>query len=80
MVRILEQRHISLPKVTSKTGPESKNDDNERFHAPKDGFSKYQAFLIDLGATNHIVSSKESFYSLNLIDSPSIHMGDDTQF
>ena len=26
-----------------------------------------------------MVSSKESLYSLNIIDGPSIHMGDDTQ-
>ena len=54
-------------------------DHDERCHALKDGFSKSHAFLIDLGASNHKVSSRESFSSLQLTNGLSIHMGDDTQ-
>ena len=41
-------------------------------------FSKAQDLHIASGASNYIVSSKESFYSLNLTDGPSIQMGYDT--
>ena len=36
-------------------------------------------FLIDFGASNHMVESKESLSSLYLYRGPSIHMGDDSQ-
>ena len=58
---------------------EKKKEDNERCHALKAIFSKYHAFLIDSRASNHMVSSKESFSSLKLTYGPSIHMGDDTE-
>ena len=54
-------------------------DHDERCHALKAICSKLHAFLIDSGASNHIVASSESFSSLQLIDGPSIHMGYDTQ-
>ena len=76
---LLEHHQISLPEGARKTDPEINTNDHEIFYALKDGFSKSQAFLIDFGASNHMVSSKESFSSLNLIDGLSIHMGDDTQ-
>ena len=37
------------------------------------------AFLIDSGASNHMVASRESFSSLQSTDGPSIHMGNDSQ-
>ena len=40
--------------------------------------SQSQPFLIDFGESNHMVASKESFSSLDLIDVPSIHMRDDS--
>ena len=79
MLIIIEQHNMSLPEGARNTNSRGKTDDHERCHALKVGFSQYQAFLIDFGASNHMVSSKESFSSLNLSDGPSIHMGDDTQ-
>ena len=35
--------------------------------------------MIDSAASNHMVASKESFTSLDLLGGPSIHMGDDSQ-
>ena len=52
---------------------------DERCHALKASYSKSHAFLIDLGASNHIVASRESFSSLQLTNGLSSHMGDDTK-
>ena len=76
---IHEQKNISLPKGAKKDESEDKIEYNEICHALNDRFSKSHSFFIDLGASNHMVSSKESFSSLQLTDGPSIHMGDDTQ-
>ena len=54
-------------------------DYDERFHALKASCSKSHAFLIDLGASNHMVTSRESFSSLQTTNGSSIPMGDDTQ-
>ena len=79
MSRLYEKHNISLPEGIRKTESRDKNEYYERFHAEKDGFSNYHCFLIDLGASNHMVSSKESFSSLNIYDGPSIHMEGDTK-
>ena len=79
MSRINEENNIVLPEGIRKTNSRSKDEYHERFHALKVGFSQSQAFLIDSGASNHMVASKESFYSLDLIGGPSIHMGDDSR-
>ena len=79
MSRLLDQHNISLPKGTRKVEFGYNINYHDRFHAPKVGFSKSHAFLIDSRVSNHMVSSKESFSSLKLLDGPSIHMGDDTQ-
>ena len=78
MSRLLEQHNISLPKGARKVDYGDKTEYHERWHALKARFSKYQAFLIDSGASNHMVSYKESFSWLNITDGPNIHMGDDT--
>ena len=61
MSRLLEQHNISLPKGARKVDYEDKTEYHERWHALKAGFSKSQAFLIDSGASNHMVAYKESF-------------------
>ena len=79
MEKILEQHNISLPEGARKTeSRENTEDRDERCHALKANCSKSHAFLIDSGASNHMVASRESFSSLQLTDGPSIHMGDDT--
>ena len=45
----------------------------------KVGLTQLKAYLIDFGASNHMVSSKESFSTLTLSKWPNIHMGDDSQ-
>ena len=56
-----------------------KTKEYERFHALKEGFTQSKAYLIDSGASNHMVSSKESFTTLDLSGGPRIHMGDNSQ-
>ena len=79
MSSLLEQNNISLPEGARKLDPRNKTEDHERCHALKAGFSHSQDFLIDSGAINHMVASKESFSSLDISGGPSIHMGDDSQ-
>ena len=79
MSRLLEQHNISLLEGARKVDSRDKTEDHEICHALKARFSKSHAFLIDLGASNNMVASKESLYLLNIIDNPSIHMGNDTQ-
>ena len=76
---ILEQHNISLHEGARKANSRDKTKDHEIFHSLKAGFSKSHAFLIDSGASNNMVASKELFSSLQLTYGPSIHMGDDTQ-
>ena len=56
-----------------------KTEEHERFHAFKAGLTSLKAYLIDYGASNHMVSSRESFTTLNLTGGPSIHMVYDYQ-
>ena len=79
MSRLLDQHNISLPKGTRKDDSRDNTKYHERCHALKAVFSKSHAFLIESGAFNHMIASKESFSSLQLTDGPSIHMGYDTQ-
>ena len=51
---------------------------HERCHDLKVGFTQSKAYLIDSGASNHMVSSKESFTSMDLSGGPSIHMWGDS--
>ena len=66
MSRLLEKHNTALPKGARKVEFGDKNEYYERFYSLKDGFSKSHDFLIDLGASNHMVASKESFSSLKL--------------
>ena len=47
----------------------------ERGHALKASCSTTHVFLIDSGASNHMVASRESFSSLQSFDGPSIQLG-----
>ena len=80
MEKLLEQQNIALHEGARKPDSREMTEDNdERCHALKAICSKSHAFLIDSGASNHMVASRESFSSLQNTNDPSIHMGDDTQ-
>ena len=44
----------------------------------EEGLTQSKSYLIDLGASNHMVSSKKSFMTLDIYGGSSIHMGDDS--
>ena len=78
-LRLLDQNYIGLPEGSRKTDSGSKIEDHEIFHALNAEFSQSKSFLIDSGSSNVMLSSKESFSSLDLTSGPSIYMGDDSQ-
>ena len=61
---LLEQHNIVLPEGTRKVDYGMNTEYHEICHAMKDGFLESQSFLIDSRSSNHVVSSKESIYSL----------------
>ena len=56
-----------------------KTEEYDGFHALKAGLILSKAYLIDSGASNHMVASKESFTTLDLLGGPTIHIGYDSQ-
>ena len=76
---LLEHNNISLPQGAKKSVVGQPIEDHERCYALKAGFTQSKAYLIDSGASNHMVASRESFPTLNLSGGPTIHMGDDSQ-
>ena len=56
---LLKHHNIFLPEGARKVDYGDKTEYHERFHALKAIFSKSHAFLIDLGASNHMVDYKE---------------------
>ena len=79
MSTLLKQNHIALPKREKKSDVGQPTEDHERFHALKIGLTRSKSYLIDSGASNHMVASKDSFTTINLIGGPTIHMDDDSQ-
>ena len=81
MTLLLEKHNITVPAGARKADhrEESKEHD-ERCHGLKASCSTTHAFLIDSGASNHMVASRESFSSLQYFDGPSIHMGNNSKF
>ena len=78
MSALLKQHNIAPPRA-KKPDEESSKEEVERCHALKSTLSPSLAFIIDSGASNDMVSSKESFSTLSLSKGPNIHMGDDSQ-
>ena len=78
LTTLIEQNNISLPQGAEMSEVGEKTEEYERFHALKEGFTQSKAYLIDSGAFNHLIASKESFTTLDLLGGPSIHMGDNS--
>ena len=77
---VREKHNITVPTGTRKADHREETEEHdEKFHALNASYSKTHAFLIDLGASNHIVASRESFSSLEYTNDPIIHMGNDSQ-
>ena len=64
MSAILKQHNIASPRA-KKSDEEPQTEDIERCHALKATISPSSAYIIDSGASNHMVASKESFSTLS---------------
>ena len=66
LTQLLEKNGISLPEGSKKREGGSSSDDRERFHALVASTSSSPSFIIDSGASRHMVSTKEAFSSLDM--------------
>ena len=77
MTTLLKQHNISPPRE-KKPDEEAQTKYVERCHDLKETLSQSSACIIDFGASNHMVASKESFSIVSQSKGPNIHMGDDS--
>ena len=75
---LLEHNKISLPQGSKKYDVGPLIEDHERFHALKEALTQSKYYLIYSRASNRVVSSKESFTTLDLSGGTSINMGDNS--
>ena len=78
LTKLLEKNGISLLENSKKREGGSSSDDRERVHALVAGTSSSPSFIIDSGASRHMVSTKEAFSSLDMSKGPPIVLGDDS--
>ena len=70
---LLEKHNINVPTRARKDDHREETEEHEETcHALKASCSTTHAFLIDSGASNHMVASIESFSSLKYFYGPSI--------
>ena len=80
MALLLKKHNIIVPASARKVDhKEETEEDEEICHALKASCSTAHAFLINSGASNHMVASRESFSSLQYFDVPSIQMGNSSK-
>ena len=79
MTSLLERNNINLSKSVQKRDNQDRDTQQERGHALMASTSKPKYLLIDSGASNHMMESRESFSSLDTNKSIPIYMGDDSQ-
>ena len=70
--QLLEKNNISLPDCSKKREGGSNLEDRERVHALVAGTSSSPSFIIDSGASRHMVFTKEAFTSLDMLKGPPI--------
>ena len=74
---LLEKNHINLPEIFRRRDRHDRETQHERGHALMASTLKSMALLIDSGASNHMMASKDSFSSLDTSKRIPIHVGDD---
>ena len=81
MALLLKKHNISVPASARKDDSEEEEDEEyqRKGHALKDCCTSAHVFLIDSGASNHMVASIESFSSFQSFDGPSIQMGNNSK-
>ena len=65
LTQILDNHNISLPEGTNKKESASNFEDEERVHALEASTVRSYSFNIDLGASRHMVLTREAFSSLD---------------
>ena len=78
LTQTLEKNNISLPDCSKKREGGSNLEDRERVHALVAGTSISPSFIIDSGASRHMVLTKEAFSSLDMSKGPPIVLGDNS--
>ena len=78
LTQLLEKNSISLPDCSKKREGGSNSEERERVHALVAGTSSSPSFIIDSGASRHMVLKKEAFSSLDMLKVPPIVLGDDS--
>ena len=78
LTQFLEKNNISLLDCARKKEGGSNSEDKERGHALVASTSSSPSFIIDSGASRHMVSTKEAFSSLDMSKFPPIVLGYDS--
>ena len=76
MSSLLKQHNISPPRENMFDDEEQTKEDEICLHA---SLSPSKAYVIDFGASNHIVASMESFITFPLSGRPRIQMGGESK-
>ena len=76
--QLLEKNNISLPDCSKKKEGGSNSEDRERLHALVASTSSSPSFIIDSGASRHMVSTRETFSSNEMLKGSPIFFGDDS--
>ena len=79
MTYLLERNNINILECVWKRDHQDRDTQQERGHALMESTLKPKALLIDSGASNHMMESRDSFSSLDTDKRIPIHMGDDSQ-
>ena len=80
MVQLLEKNNILVPdNARKKDGNSSSSEGKEKRHALVVGNSNSSSFIIDLGASRHMVSKREFFSSMSSNADLAVRMGDDSE-
>ena len=76
--QLLEKNNISLHDFSRKREGGSHLEDKERVHALVAGTSSSPSFIIDYGASKHMVLTREIFSSLDMSKGPPIVLGENS--
>ena len=79
LTQLLEKKNISLLDGAKKKEGGSSFENKERVHALVARAVRYPSFIIDSRASRHMVSTKESFSSLDDSKGPNILLGDNSE-
>ena len=78
LTQLLQKNNITFPDCSKKKEGGSNSEDKERVHSLIARTSRSPSFIIYLGASRHMVLTKETFSSLDMSKGPPIVLGDDT--